>query len=306
MFKRILISICTITLLLAGCSPMSAATQAPSSNLGSRDVVKNVTSQESSGLDSPSTGQNGDTMQRIVIKNASLDIIVAHADQSIDNIRKMTEEMGGFVVSAELIQLTLETGVEVPRGAITIRVPAERLDEALTRIKLETDLPVENEKISSQDVTSEYTDLQSRLRNLEATDTQLNKIMDGATKTEDVLMVYQELTRVREQIEVLKGQIQYYDQSARLSSISVNLIPKESILPITIGRWQPVGVARNAIQALINTLKVLVNILIVLVLLIIPVGLVIFVPLYFIWRGVARLRKRKKVAIQPTVDQSKN
>jgi hypothetical protein len=305
MFKRILI-LSIIIILLAGCSPKAAATPSPLYSNAPGEIIKNVTSQESAGLDTASTGQTSAAGQRIVIKNASLNIIVAKADTSMDNIRAMTEEMGGFVVTADLVQYTLEDGTEVPRGSITIRVPAERLDEALTRIKQETDLPIENEKISSQDVTSEYTDLQSRLRNLEATDSQLNKFMESATTTADVLAVYQELTRIREQIELLKGQIQYYDQSAKLSSISVTLIPKESIQPITIGRWQPVGVARNAIQALINTLKVLIVILIYLVILIIPVLLVIFGPLYLIWRGISRLRKRKKVAVQPMVDQTKS
>ena len=50
-------------------------------------------------------------------------------------------------------------------------------------------------------------------------------IMDGAVKTEDVLAVYNELVAVQGQIEVIKGQMQYFEQSARLSAVSIQLIP---------------------------------------------------------------------------------
>ena len=56
--------------------------------------------------------------------------------------------------------------------------------------------------------TAEYTDLQSRLRNLEAAEAQLVNIMDGATKTEDVLSVFNQLVYIREQIQKVFAQFQ--------------------------------------------------------------------------------------------------
>jgi hypothetical protein len=188
----------------------------------------------------------------------------------------------------------------VPRASITIRVPAEKLDEALSQIRAESKLPPQSENISAQDVTREYTDLQSRLRNLEAAEAQLQEIMASAVKTEDVLNVYNELVRVREEIEIIQGQIQYYEQSAALSAVSVELLPNEAVQPLTIGGWQPVGVAKTAVQALINTLKVLANIAIWIVIYVLPVLLVIFVvfvlPLAWLWRTWRRRRSRRKAA----------
>jgi hypothetical protein len=91
-------------------------------------------------------------------------------------------------------------------------------------------------------VTSEYTDLESRLGNLEAAEEQLTRIMESAVKTEDVLNVYNQLVQTREQIEVIKGQMKYYEQSAAMSAVSVELIPNEAVQPLSIGGWQPVGV----------------------------------------------------------------
>jgi hypothetical protein len=168
------------------------------------------------------------------------------------------------------------------------------LNEALTRIESESDrLPI-SKNIHSQDVTSDYTDLQSRLKNLEATEAQLMEIMASANKTEDVLNVFDQLTRVREQIEVIKGQIKYYEESARLSAISVELIPNEVIQPITIGSWQPVGVIKDAIQSLIIAMQGLVTVIIWIALLPLPILLIIVLPLYVIVRGLVSWRRRRK------------
>lgn len=236
--------------------------------------------------------------ERIVIKNANLSIVVSDPAKSMDMISQLADEMGGYVVSANLYQSKLDSGVSVPRASIKIRVPAERLTEAMNRIKAQSDRIPISENIESQDVTSDYTDLQSRLRNLENTETQLTKIMDSATKTEDVLSVYNQLVQVREQIEVIKGQIKYYDESAALSAISTELIANEAVQPLTIGGWQPVGVAKNAVQALINTMTFLANAAIWIVILVLPVLLVLFViiflPLRFAWRSLRRRNARDK------------
>lgn len=236
-------------------------------------------------------------IERIVIKNANLSIVVVDPPSSLDMISKMAEEMGGFVVNANLYTSRTESGAEVPRGSVTIRVPAERLDEALDRIEAESDREPLNKTINSQDVTSDYTDLQSRLRNLENAEAQLTEIMGSATKTEDVLSVYNRLVEVREQIEVIKGQIQYYEQSAALSAISVELIANEAVQPLTIGSWQPGETAKDAIQGLIDIGKFLVNALIWIVIVFIPVliilYLVFFLPLRFIFRKIRRPRQPK-------------
>ena len=238
--------------------------------------------------------------ERIVIKNASLSLSVEDPSASMDAIAEMAEEMGGFVVNANLYKQELESGVQVPRASITVRVPAEKLNQALSQIKSESDQDPLSESIDSQDVTRDYVDLQSRLKNLEATEAKLTEIMDDAIKTEDVLSVYNQLVNVREQIEVIKGQINYYQESAALSAISVELLADEAVQPLTIGGWQPVGVAKDAIQALINTAKFLVNAIIWIVIYVLPVlallYLIFILPLSLLWRAWRKRRRAHKAA----------
>jgi hypothetical protein len=296
MYKKIFLTLALSTILIAACQ--SAATTVPQFEAGfaEGDFAVEAPAAEPRALpfDSTVAIENVETGERIVIMNARIEIVVNAPDQSLERISRMADQMGGFVVNANLYKTQLADGQEVPRASITIRVPAEKLEEAITIIESESDQLPLNKSIQSQDVTSDYTDLQSRLKNLEAAEAQLIEIMDSANKTEDVLNVFDQLTRVREQIEVIKGQIQYFEESARLSAISVELIPNEVVQPISIGGWQPVGVVKNAIQALINALQGLVDVLILLGLFVLPFLAVIFIPLYFIIRAVIRRRRRSK------------
>jgi hypothetical protein len=259
-------------------------------------VMESAVSNNTTGSSLPSDKPVNEN--RLVIKNATLTLIVADPEASMDRITQLADEMGGFVVSANINQSQLNNGQEVPRGSITIRIPSDSLYQALSQIEKESNQPPENKTIQSQDVTSDYTDLQSRLRNLEDAEEQLRTIMDSAYNTEDVLSVYNRLVEVREQIEVLKGQIQYYDQATALSAISVELIANAAIQPIKIGGWQPVGVAKEAIQALLDTLQTLVNVFIWTIIFVLPVLAVIYLifilPLTRIWRFVQKHRKQKK------------
>jgi hypothetical protein len=296
-----------LALLLASCS-QAAATPAPVNkslveapaapaleSLGA--PAADMSRGSSTGYTDTTSTANAGSADRLVIKNANLAIVVLDPSQAMDSISKLAASMGGYVVSSNTYKITTDNGIEVPEADITIRVPVEKLDEALSEIKKLVKNPQEDilsENVSGQDVTQEYTDLQSRLDNLQQTEKQLREIMASATKTEDVMSVFNQLTQVREQIEVLQGQIKYYQTSASLSAIKVDLKAQASVQPLSIGGWQPVGVARNAVQALLNTLRFLANAVIYLVILILPIVLIIYLPLRLIWVGIRRWRAKRK------------
>ena len=230
-----------------------------------------------------SFGTEAAQVERLVIQNADLSIVVADPETKLDEIGSMAESMGGFVVSKNVHQTYTDNNVQVPEGNITVRVPAEKLEQALEQIKAEA-VEVQNETRSGQDVTREYVDLQSRLKTHEQAADQLSKILDEKTESEEVIEVFNQLVYHREQIEILKGQINYYEEAVALSAISVQVIAEESIQPLEIAGWKPVGVARDALQALINFFQGFVSFLIWLIILIIPAGVLILGLLWLLWR----------------------
>jgi len=241
-------------------------------------------------VDQYATSSNGSAVnpERIVIQNADLSIVVSDVEGRMKNIQTMAQQMGGFVVSSNLYQSYASDNLQVPEAQVTIRVPVENLETALDQIKKDV-VEVETETRSGQDVTAEYVDLQSRLKNLEAAEKQLDEIMQSATKTEDVVNIFNQLVYYREQIELVKGQMKYYEEAAALSAISVRILAEETVKPLVIGKWEPKGVALEAVQDLINFLKGFVDFLIRFVIYILPVLIIIAIPLYLVFIGVRAL-----------------
>jgi hypothetical protein len=147
--------------------------------------------------------------ERLVIQTAALTMVVGDPVEKASDIRRMAEGMGGYVVSSYIYQSSYGDGQIADNASISVRVPANRLEEALQQIKADA-VEVRSENISGEDVTAAYVDLESRLRNLEAAEEQLMEIMDSATKTEDVLAVYNQLVSVRRDRDG-EGQMQYYE-----------------------------------------------------------------------------------------------
>lgn len=230
-------------------------------------------------------------VERIVIQNADLAIVVPDVEARLKEIEAMAVRMGGFVVSSSLYQSYTNNNVKVPEAMVVIRVPSEKLDEALALIKKDA-VEVQNESRTGTDVTAEYVDLQSRLKNLEAAEAQLQEILEKAEKTEDVINVFNQLVYYREQIELVKGQIEYYEQAAALSAISVRIIAEETVQPIEIAGWKPEGVARKAVQDLIYFFQDFASFLIRFVIYTLPVLITIGIPLYLVFLGGRAIYRR--------------
>jgi hypothetical protein len=246
--------------------------------------------------------------ERLVIQNADLAIVVADPKARMDEIADLAAEMGGFVVSSNLYQTYYgPNSIEVPEATITIRVPAEKLDAVLDAIK-EGAVDVDYENRSGQDVTNIYVDLQSQLKAKQAAEKQLLEIMENATETEAVLAVYQQLQFIQSEIEVLKGQIQYYDESVALSAVSVRLIAEETVQPVEIGGWKLQGTANDAIQDLIYFTQGFTQFLIRFVLYNLPALILIAIPFYLAFlggRGLYRRFGKAKVAKAEVKEEEK-
>jgi hypothetical protein len=237
-------------------------------------------------------GDQQAAQERLVIKNADLAIVVKDPETRMKQIAALAVEMGGYVVSSNLYQSYYgPNSIEVPEATVAIRVPSERLDEALERIK-EGAVDIDHENVSGQDVTSQYVDLQSQLKAKQAAEKKLLEILDEAQRAEDVLAIYLQVQSVQTEIEVLKGQIKYYEESAALSAVSVRLIAEESSQPITVGPWTPGGAVKEAIEDLIRFVQNFVDFLIYFVLSILPALILIGIPLYLVYLGGRALYRR--------------
>lgn len=224
--------------------------------------------------------------QRKVIRTADLAIVVEDTQAAMARLRAIATTYGGYVAEANVWQVK----ENLLRGTVTLRVDASQFDEVLDRIR-EIALEVQRENIGSQDVTEEYVDLQARLRNLEATEQELlallKEVRERTHSADEVLQVYQTLTRIREEIERIKGRMQYLENRVQLATITVELIPQEE-KPIVAPGWHPGQTLQDALRALASAAQTLVSAAIWLVVFVLPLLLAIGAPVGLIVVGVRR------------------
>jgi hypothetical protein len=226
--------------------------------------------------------------ERLIIRNASLELVVQDTEAAVSEINELVGELDGFVASSQMAKF--DEGV---RASLTLRVPAESLETALAQLRGLAE-EVRRQSMSGQDVTEEYTDLQAQLRHLEATEARLLTLMEEAEDTEATLAVYSELRQVQSEIERVKGRIQFLKQSSALSTISVELVPDQLAGPISVAGWRPAGTLRQALEMLIDTLQFLADAFIWVVVFILPVAVLVFgLPILVVFLLVRRSRKRQ-------------
>jgi hypothetical protein len=256
---------------------------APAAPESSLRLFKGSASDAASGY---ATNESGTAdIDRKIVKNGYMTLEVNDITEAMNGVVTIVEELDGYVVSSDK-----QGDKDITSGQISIRVPSDRFDEALGKLrKLAVKVP--NESTNSQDVTEEYTDLQAQLRNLEATEAQYLELLKKADKVEDMLAVQRELSNVRGQIEQIKGRIQYIERTSDMALIQVSLYKTK---PIDGTGWSAAETLKAAVSGLVAFGKVLADIAIWLVIFS-PIWIIILVVvLYFTrWRK-ARARVSKK------------
>jgi hypothetical protein len=169
--------------------------------------------------------------ERRIIRTSALEMVVQHPADTAEKIAAIAEGMGGYLESAN------EGGQNATSGALAIRVPAARLQEARAEIR-KLGLRVESEKVDAQDVTRQYVDQGARIRNLGAEEAQLLAILKQATTVKDMMAVSERLSEVRGQIEQQQAEFNALSRQIETVAIAISL-RTESEAQVFGLNWRP-------------------------------------------------------------------
>jgi uncharacterized protein DUF4349 len=233
--------------------------------------------------------------QRMIIRNANLSIIVDDTAGTIEKITAAGESVGGYVSDSKVWR-----DGEQLRGAITLRIPADRLSAALAVIR-KLAVRINSESIGSQEVTQEYVDLEAQLHNLEAAEIELRQLMstirERSRKASEVLEMYQQLSTIRGQIDQIKGRMRYLSQMTALAMLQIDLIPNALAKPVVEPGWQPLVIIKDASRALVESLKVVSAMLIWLGVYIVPMLAIIALAVLIAYKLLGRFVRRNQTAV---------
>lgn len=228
---------------------------------------------------------------RMIVRSAQMRIVVGDTTKTVDAVTKAVEAMGGFVAGSNIWREG-----ELMRATLTLRVPSEKLTTVLASVR-GLARRVDNETIASQDVSQEYVDLASQVRNLEATEVELRELLtvarQNSRKAAEVLEVHQQLTLIRGQIEQTRGRMRYLSEVASLASITLEVVPDAIAQPVVERGWQPVVIVKDAIRALVGSLQAIATVGIWVLLYVVPVFGMLALAIVALWKIARRFRARE-------------
>jgi hypothetical protein len=231
-----------------------------------------------------------DVTARRVIRTADLSLDAVEPVAAERTITQLAEARGGFVLSADTSRLRAEDGAEQTMVTVVFRVPAAAFDATLETLRGMGS--VSTEKVTGQDVTEEYVDLEARLKAQRAVEEQYLAILKDAKSIPDILAVEQKLGEVRTDIERGEGRRRFLESQTSLSTFTVHLAKHiEAVDASGPGFGASVRKAgRDAVDVAIAIVNGAIRLIGVLA----PVALLLGLPAYLAVRAVVRRRRRSR------------
>jgi hypothetical protein len=151
-----------------------------------------------------------------VIYTVDMALEAEDAAAAIKDIAATAASLGGYVADSQYAADTKNAS-----SWVTVRIAPEKLDEFTAHVG--TLGKVLKQNVSSQDITSQYSDLQLQLTSAQAEEAQYLEIMKRAETIDDTLKVRDRLDAVQREIERLKGQLRFWDSQVGFSTVTVRI-----------------------------------------------------------------------------------
>jgi hypothetical protein len=230
--------------------------------------------------------------ERKIVRNATMRIVVADTAKAVNDVTASIGALNGYVSGSEVWREG-----ELLRARLTLRVPSKSLGAALAEIR-KVARRVDNETMSSEDVTEQYVDLEARLRNLEATEIELRELLKtvraNSRKASEILEVHQQLVAIRGEIEQTRGRINHLGHTVTMSHVGLEILPDAITKPVVEEAWQPVVVVKDASRALVSAGRAFASAAIWIVIYVIPVCGTIALLMAGLWIAARRLPGRSE------------
>jgi hypothetical protein len=223
-------------------SPVQAqdATKSQSESLTRRSEAAN-----------PQSGnRNPQSIDRYLIRNAILVLEVKDAKAAHERLLTSVKGTGGYLSN---LQETVD-GLGVRTITLQVRVPAGMFDGSMGRLAALG--KVLERHVTAEDVTEEYVDTDSTVRNLKRTELRLLAHLSRTGKLSDTLLVENELTRVRAEIEQREGRLRFLSHRVSFSTVDVTLREEPKSLPMAPAQSYSSGKeASDAARSLVGFLQ---------------------------------------------------
>ena len=154
---------------------------------------------------------------RYLIKNATLTVEAQDVRRVASKVIAGATEIKGYVSGLH------ETVDALGTRSVTfsVRVPSTQFDTFLR--SFESQGKVLDREVTAEDVTEEFIDTQSKVRNLRSTEARLLSHLSKTGRLSDTLLIEKEINRVREEMDRLTGRLKFLAHRVSYSTFNITV-----------------------------------------------------------------------------------
>lgn len=194
------------------------------------DMEWDMAAEEAGGAQTSSESPQVKDSNRKLIKNVNMEVETEEFDTLLSKVEKKVNALGGYIESSYTYNGSSYYGSHSRDASMTIRIPAEKLDDFLSEVAESSNVISRNDSVT--DVTLQYVDLESHKKVLLAEQDRLLELMEQVETIEDIIALESRLSEVRYQLESMESQLRTYDNQISYSTIYLNINEVTKLTPV--------------------------------------------------------------------------
>lgn len=244
--KRVLaIAFCLVLLVgaLSGCSKAASRDEGYYNSAAGSGA-------ELGGSGSDSSGSSNVLTDRKLIRKINVSAETEDMDVLLENVNDRIAQLGGYIESRDVENGSAYDDYRDRSATLVIRIPAENLDAFLQQINQASNVVSTRE--TSDDITLQYVDTESRLKVLRTEEERLLEFLSQAQSVSEMLEIEARLTEIQSQIESLVSQLNTYDNLVDYGTVTLEIIEVEVYTVVEEEEptmWEEIG------QGFMNSLR---------------------------------------------------
>lgn len=181
---------------------------------------------------------NTDLAKRKMIKRVGMTVQTKSYDEFIQSVKTFIVESNGYIQNSVMYDSPSKYAAR--NATIIARIPAENLNGFTGNIYKKGTVTYYDEDL--QDVTTQYVDIQSRIKSLEIELESLNELLLKATDLQYIISIHDRLTTVRYELESYQTSLKNYDELISYSTVTIRINEVErEIVVEKQGTWQEIS-----------------------------------------------------------------
>lgn len=156
-----------------------------------------------------------------IIKRFNLEVETKDFDNLIKKLNNQTKELGGYIESSQISGQSYNDSNVLRNGDIVARIPSKKTDEFVNTVS--DNANVTNNSCTTENVTLDYVDAQSRMEALKIEQKRLFDILDKTKDLKSIITLESRLSDIRYEIQNYESQLRIYDNDVDYSTVTLKI-----------------------------------------------------------------------------------